>query len=83
MASQEAVWTLATSGIGVVLCDSHSASASTCDPAAAAGVPVPLIHPFQSRESRFESNSHNVLVRTVPPYPEMSIIRSAPKPSIR
>ena len=63
--------------------ESHSASASICDPLAAACVAVPLIHPFQSRWSRFESNSQSVLERTVPPWPEISINRSAPRPSMR
>src|SRR2546427_629378 len=66
---------------GGEVCGGPSASASIGGPPAAAAVEVPLIHPFQSRESRFESNSQRVAERTAPPYPETSSIRSAPRPS--
>src|SRR2546422_171345 len=82
-AAQETVWTVAITGIEAEGPASHWASVSIRDPLAAAGVAVPLIQPLQSCWFRFESNSHKVLERTVVLWPETSIIRSAPRPSMR
>ena len=68
--SQETVWTVAMIGMEGETPASHWASVSIRDPLDAAGVAVPLIQPFQSFWFRFESNSHNVLERTVPLWPE-------------
>src|SRR5206468_10422865 len=81
--AQETGWTDARSGMQGATPTSDWASDSIPDPLDGAGVAVPLIQPFQSFWFRFESNSHNVLERTVPLWPETSSIRSAPRPSMR
>src|SRR6266704_3419905 len=62
--SQDSACTDATTAVWFDAWRTHSAVASIWDALAAAGVPVPLIHPFQSRMSRFESNSHRRRERT-------------------
>ena len=52
-------------------------------PGAPATADVGLIQPFQSRGFRFASNSQSRLSRITPASPDISIMRSAPSPSMR